>query len=55
MARRTLNHTQSKLNRSSSLWQRTSRRQEGGRSQEFILDRNYIIDLVNSLESISER
>jgi hypothetical protein len=50
----TSNPTGSRSN-SSSAWQSSRRRPQGQRSQEFVLDRNYILDLVNSLESISEK
>jgi len=54
MARTTSNPSHLPSSRSAS-WRSSPRRSETRRSQEFVLDRNYIIDLVNSLESISEK
>lgn len=54
MARTTSNPTASRSNPSSA-WENSRRRSQTQRSQEFVLDRNYILDLVNSLESISEK
>lgn len=50
----TSNPTGSRSN-SSSVRPSSPRRAQTRRSQEFVLDRNYILDLVNSLESISEK
>lgn len=51
----TTSHPTGSRSNSSSAWQSSRRRSQTRRSQEFVLDRNYILDLVNSLESISEK